>query len=83
MEVHSPAAFDRNERSRPMVTRRDRTHRRRDESNGSTSNLGRDLLALRAEIVASGVPLLSWDEVEKEVRVRRGGVDSDDDADVR
>ena len=32
------------------------------------------LLALRAKIVASGRRLLDWDEVEREVAERRGGV---------
>ena len=35
--------------------------------------LGRRLMAIRAEIVRSGVPLLSWDDVEREVAERRGG----------
>lgn len=33
--------------------------------------LGRRLLALRAKIVESGVPLLNWDEVEREAAERR------------
>lgn len=37
--------------------------------------LGKKLLALRAKIVASGEPLLSWDEIDAEVRKRRGEVD--------
>jgi len=36
------------------------------------TELGRQLLALRAKIVASGVPLLDWSGVEREVRERRG-----------
>jgi hypothetical protein len=38
------------------------------------SDADRKLLALRAKIVASGRPLLDWDEVEREVAERRGGV---------
>jgi hypothetical protein len=34
--------------------------------------LGKSLLAIRAEIVATGEPLLNRDEVEKEVANRRG-----------
>jgi hypothetical protein len=36
--------------------------------------LGADLRRLRAEIIDSGDPLLSWEEIEKEVADRRGGV---------
>lgn len=36
------------------------------------SELGRQLRALRAKIVASGAPLLDWDELEQEVAARRG-----------
>jgi len=34
--------------------------------------LGRMLLAIRAKVVASGEPLLSWKEIEREVAKRRG-----------
>jgi len=34
--------------------------------------LGKKLREIRAEIVASGTPLLSWSEVEREVAERRG-----------
>ena len=37
------------------------------------TSLGRRLRELRAEIVKSGVPTLSWDEIESEVAMRRGG----------
>lgn len=37
--------------------------------------LGKKLFALRAKIVASGEPLLSWDEIDAEVRKRRGEID--------
>lgn len=48
------------------------------------SALGRDLLLLRAKLVASGLPLLAWDEIEEEVRDRRGGVDEgSDEGDLR
>ena len=36
--------------------------------------LAKRLWELRQEIIASGVPLLSLDEVRKEVQERRGGV---------
>jgi hypothetical protein len=36
--------------------------------------LGADLRRLRAKIVESGEPLLSWEAIEKEVADRRGGV---------
>jgi hypothetical protein len=37
------------------------------------TELGRKLLALRAEAVKSGIPLLDWDEFEREIAERRGG----------
>ena len=40
--------------------------------------LGRKLLELRARIVASGVPLLDWDGVERELSERRGELAEDD-----
>lgn len=39
--------------------------------------LGEKLLAIRERIVASGVLLLSWEEIEREVAARRGGYESD------
>ena len=39
----------------------------------STSSLGKKLRAIRQEIIASGVPLLTAKEVEKEKAERRGG----------
>ena len=35
--------------------------------------LGRRLWEIRARVVASGVPMLSWEEIEREVEERRGG----------
>lgn len=40
--------------------------------------LGRDLLAIRERIVASGQPLLDWDGIEREVTDRRGGREQND-----
>ena len=37
--------------------------------------LGKKLLSLRAKIVASGEPLLSWEEIDIEVKKRRGEMD--------
>lgn len=37
--------------------------------------LGKKLAALRAEIIASGEPLLDIECVEREIAERRGGVD--------
>ncbi len=34
--------------------------------------LGRKLLAIRSKIIASGEPLLSWEEIEQEIKERRG-----------
>jgi hypothetical protein len=34
--------------------------------------LGRKLLAIRSKIIASGEPLLSWEEIEGEIIERRG-----------
>jgi hypothetical protein len=39
----------------------------------STSSLGKKLRAIRQEIIASGVPLFTVEEVEKEKAERRGG----------
>jgi hypothetical protein len=36
--------------------------------------LGRELVEIRKSIVASGQHLLDWDELEREVAERRGGV---------
>jgi predicted DNA-binding antitoxin AbrB/MazE fold protein len=44
------------------------------------STLGADLRALRARIVASGIPLLDDDEVLAEVHASRGGYDHEDAA---
>lgn len=38
------------------------------------TELGRRLMAIRQEIVASGTPLLDWDDIEREVAERRGGI---------
>jgi len=38
------------------------------------TSLGRRLRELRKRIVASGEPLLDWDELEREIAERRGGV---------
>lgn len=38
------------------------------------SPLGQKLREIRRRIVANGEPLLSWDELEKELAERRGGV---------
>lgn len=36
--------------------------------------LGRRLWELRKQIVASGEPLLEWEDLEREIAERRGGV---------
>jgi hypothetical protein len=38
--------------------------------------LGRQLAEIRSRIVASGERLLDWDEIDREVALRRGGQDS-------
>jgi hypothetical protein len=40
--------------------------------------LGRRLWEIRARVVASGLPLLSWDEIDLEVAKRRGGYSHDE-----
>ena len=47
---------------------------RRDKNNGGnrSTDLGQDLLGLREQIVASGAPLLSADELDRELASRRG-----------
>lgn len=39
--------------------------------------LGRKLMAIRAEIIASGEPLLDWDGVAQEIAERRGEHEAD------
>ncbi len=46
---------------------------RRESAAPLTSDLGQRLQAIRQRIVAAGVPLLNWDELEAEVAERRGG----------
>jgi hypothetical protein len=36
------------------------------------TRLGNQLLQIREQIVASGEPLLSWEEIEREIAERRG-----------
>jgi hypothetical protein len=36
------------------------------------TRLGEQLLRIRQQIVASGEPLLSWEQIEREVAERRG-----------
>lgn len=43
------------------------------------SPLGKKLRELRAEIVASGIPLLNDEELDREIAERRGGINWDDD----
>lgn len=40
----------------------------------TTTRLGQKLRGIRAKIVASGTPLLNWEELEQEVKARRGGI---------
>jgi len=40
--------------------------------------LGRRLWELRKRIIASGQPLLDWDDLEREIAERRGGVSERD-----
>ena len=42
------------------------------------TDFARDLLALRAKIVASGDPPLDWEGVQREVAERRGGLQYED-----
>jgi hypothetical protein len=42
--------------------------------------LAKKLWEIRQRIVASGVPLLDWDDIEREVRQRRGGVMDEEEA---
>jgi hypothetical protein len=37
--------------------------------------LGKRLMSIRKKIVASGEPLLSWDDIEREVAEHRGEVE--------
>jgi hypothetical protein len=42
------------------------------ESFSPKTSRGRRLLALQQEIIAAGIPLLSPEEIEEEIRERRG-----------
>lgn len=42
------------------------------ESFTPKTSRGRRLLALRQKIIAAGIPLLTSEEIEEEVRIRRG-----------
>ena len=37
--------------------------------------LGRRLWEIRQQIIATGEPLLSWDDLERELAERRGGIE--------
>lgn len=41
------------------------------------TDLGRRLLALRERAIAEGMQLMTWDDIDKEVRIRRGGASDD------
>ncbi|MEH2051296.1 hypothetical protein [Nostoc sp.] len=43
-------------------------------THGTKAQLGERLREIRAKIVASGEPLLSQDAIEKEIAIRRGGL---------
>lgn len=43
-----------------------------DHSQAPVSELGKRLAEIRKRIVASGTPLLTWDEIDAEVAERRG-----------
>jgi hypothetical protein len=42
------------------------------------TDFGRELMAIRARVVASGQRLLSWEDVEREIAERRGSAIDDD-----
>lgn len=42
------------------------------------TTLGKTLWELRQKIVASAIPLLTWDEIEMEIRQRRGESDQEE-----
>jgi hypothetical protein len=48
------------------------------ESQPSVSELGEKIQSVRDRIIASGIPLLTPEEVEKEVLERRGGIRSNE-----
>jgi hypothetical protein len=56
--------------SKPKVVRRSSGHEV--ESFSPQTSRGRRLLALRQKIIAAGIPLLGSEEIEQEVRERRG-----------
>lgn len=40
--------------------------------------LAKKLWELRQKLIASGAPLLDWDDIEREVRDRRGGISEEE-----
>jgi len=56
--------------SKTKAVRRSPSHE--DVSFSPKTARGRRLMALREKIIAAGIPLLSLEEIEEEVRERRG-----------
>lgn len=50
----------------------DRSRNQDDDEYKPKTALGRKLMSIRAKIIASGEPLLNWEEIEREVAERRG-----------
>ena len=44
------------------------------EEEPTRTELWRQLMALREQAITEGMPLMDWDEINAEVRRRRGGV---------
>ncbi len=53
----------------------DRPHDQGEEAYQPKTALGRKLMSIRAKIIASGEPLLDWEDIEREVEERRGEVE--------
>ncbi len=53
----------------------DRSRNQDDDEYQPKTPLGRKLVSIRAKIIASGEPLLNWEEIEREVAERRGEAD--------
>jgi hypothetical protein len=58
---------------------RDELELARLQARDARTALGRRLWETRASIVASGAPLRSWDEIDREVEERRGGPRRDEE----
>lgn len=63
---------DQTHSSRPLITNGETTVIQTESSFKGKTSLGQRLWKIRSKLVASGEPLLGWEEIEQEVAERRG-----------